>query len=523
MAWGVAVALVGLAACNGKDKADKPSAEKPVAGGVLRVGLTRVGSLDPAQARTVEQLLVADQLFDALAAPDPATLSPVPALAARWESTPDQKQWDFFVRPGAAFANGRPVTAADVKFSLERIVKPALASPAADLLQPVAGYAAYAAGQAAEVAGLTAVSSDKLHISLDKPLSVLPSVLSSPVFGVVPKESVEAAAPAFADAPVGSGPFQFGGVKGDTITLTPVKGRGALVERVEFRQFDDVAASYRAFRAGELDWSRVPPDEVAGAGARYGDDGFRPYLAELFYGFNLKSPKFADGRFRQAIVHAIDRQAITKAVYGSTVLPMNGLVVQGVQGHVDDACGAQCAHDPEKAKSLLAAAFPGGGAPEVFIDYDDDETQAAVARAIQAGLTAAGIKSTLRAKPLKDYQAFAVSGQQELFRLGWIGAYPSADAFLEPLFATGSPSNLTGLSVPEVDKNLAAARSEPDPAKRVALFQAVEREIMNQLPVIPIAQFELHSVASEQVRRLTTTAAGTFDAAAVWLARPSSK
>lgn len=491
----------------------------------MRVGLTRVGSLDPAQARTVEQLLVADQLFDSLTEPNPTTLEPVPSLAARWEVTPDQRQWDFFLRPGLAFANGRAITAADVKYSLERIAKPATASPAADLLQPVTGYAAFTAGQAPELTGVTAPAPDHVHINLDTALSVLPSVLSSPVFGVVPKEAVEAPAPApaFGDAPVGSGPFQFGGVKGDTITLTPAKGRTHFVDRVEFRQFDDVAASYRAFKAGQLDWSRVPPDDVAAAAAAYGDKAFRPYVAELFYGFNLKSPKFADVRFREAITHAVDRDAIAKAVYGGTVLPMRGLVVSGVAGHVDDACGPPCNHDPARAKALLAEAFPGASPPEVFLDYDEDETQAAVARAIQAGLTEVGIKATLRAKPLKDYQTFAVSGQQELFRLGWIGAYPSADAFLQPLFATGSPSNLTGLSIPAVDQAFTAARAEPDATKRVTLYQQAEKQIMAQLPVIPIAQFELHSVIGADVHRLAPTAVGTFDASVVWLSRPAKK
>jgi ABC-type transport system substrate-binding protein len=525
----MAVLLVGvsmgalLAACNKKSSSDdeaKKRATKPQLGGVLRVGVTRVGSLDPAQARTVEQLLVADQLFDSLTMPDAKTLEPQPSLAARWQASADQKQWDFFLRPGVQFANGRPITAADVKYTLERIAKPATASPASDLLQQVSGYTPFQAGSAPELAGVTAPAPEQVHIALDSPMSVLPSVLSSPVFGVVAKEAVEATGegvPAFAEQPVGSGPFSFGGSKADVLTLNPVKGRNVYVQRLEFHQFDDVAASYRSFRGGQLEWSRVPPDEVAGAADRYGDDAFRPYLAELFYGFNLKNPKFADPRFREAIIHAIDRRAITTAIYGSTVVPMDSLVVKGVPGHVDDACGATCAHDPARARALLAEVFPGASPPEVFLDYDEDETQAAVAKAIQAGLKDVGVTATLRAKPLKDYQSFAVSGQQELFRLGWIGAFPAQDAFLPPLFATGSPSNLTGFSVGSVDAAFGAARAEPDGAKRVGLYQGAEREILSQLPVIPIAQFELHSVVGTGVHGLSPSVAGTFDASVVWL------
>lgn len=493
----------------------------PRAGGELRVGVTRVGSLDPAQARTVEQLLVADQLFDTLTTPNPVTLEPQPDLASRWQPSADMKQWDFTLRSGATFANGRPITGDDVKYTLERIARPDIASPAADLLAPITGEAAFVQGKAPGIAGITVPAPDAVRITLDTPMSVLPALLSSPVFGVVPREAVEAAppAPSFGQAPVGSGPFTFSQTVGDTIELVPSKGHDSFLAKLLFRQFDDVSASYQAFQRGELDWSRVPPEQVADASRRYGPKAFRPYLAELFYGFNLKNPKFADPRFREAIVHAIDRRAIDTAVYASTVLPLDGLVVAGVPGHQDDACGDRCVHDVARAKALLAQAFPPGTSPpEIFIDYDEDETQAAVAKAIQAGLAEAGIKATLRAKGLQEYQSFAVSGQQELFRLGWIGAYPSPDAFLPPLVSSGSASNLTGFSSPTVDQGLAAARAEADPAKRVSLYQTAEREVMAQLPVIPIAQFQLHSVESSRVRGLSPTTMGTFDASVVWLA-----
>ena len=82
-------------------------------GGVLRLGVPPPGNLDPAQARSTGQPVVADQLFDSLTALDPETLDPLAAVAARWE-TADQRAWTFHLRDGAAFANGRPVTGADV-------------------------------------------------------------------------------------------------------------------------------------------------------------------------------------------------------------------------------------------------------------------------------------------------------------------------------------------------------------------------------------------------------------------------
>lgn len=488
-------------------------------GGVLRVGVTTVGSLDPAQARSIEQVLVADQLFDSLTAFDPRTLEAVPSLAVRWESSPDQRQWDFFLRPDAAFSNGRPVVAGDVKYSLERIARAGSGSPGSELLQPVAGYAAFRSG-APELAGVAAPAPDVVRIILDQPWAVLPTVLSTPVLGVVPRESVEASAPspAFGDRPVGSGPFQVAARRGDVISLTPSPGSPATVAGVEVVQFADEAAAYRAFTRGRLDWARVPPQDAGAAARRYGREGFEPYLAQLFYAFNLRNPKLADVRFREAIVRAIDRRAIVSAVYHGTVRPINGMLLEGVAGYEPGAC-ARCTHDPARARALLAEVFPPGSAPpEVALDYDDDPSQEAVARAMQASLREVGISLVLRPRPVDQYDEFALSGQQEVFRLGWVAAYPSPDALLSSLFSTGSPNNLMSFSSPAVDERLRLARAEGDRDRRLELFREAERAILEEVPVVPIAQFQLHTVVSERVRNLETSGLGTFDASSVWLA-----
>ena len=93
------------------------------------------------------------------------------------------------------------------------------------------------------------------------------------------------------------------------------------------------------FTREQLDFSPVPLSRVEEARRTRGGAASRPYLAELFYGFNLKSPKFADSRFREAIVHAIDREAIVKKVYKNTVRPSIGVVPQGTPGFVPDVCG----------------------------------------------------------------------------------------------------------------------------------------------------------------------------------------
>jgi oligopeptide transport system substrate-binding protein len=88
---------------------------------------------------------------------------------------------------------------------------------------------------------------------------------------------------------------------------------------------------------------------------------------------------------------------------------------------------------------------------------------------------------------------------------------------LAPLFMTGGSDNVSGFSSPPVDDLIKAARAEPDEAKRTANYQQAEKLIMDQLPVVPIVQFQTHAVVSDRVEGLQLNAYGTFDATQVHL------
>jgi len=118
----VVVCALVVAACTGGGGSAKGNG-KPRSGGTFRVGMERPRSLDPAQAHTPEEILLADQLFDSLTAYESSTLAVQPAVAASWTTTPDQQHWDFTISPAATFSNGRPITATDVKYSLERLAR----------------------------------------------------------------------------------------------------------------------------------------------------------------------------------------------------------------------------------------------------------------------------------------------------------------------------------------------------------------------------------------------------------------
>ena len=492
----------------------------PKRGGVLRVAVTRLGSLDPAAAANPEQQTVAGALFATLTTYDAATGTVGPGLASGWKASANQRQFDFVLRADARFSSGAAVTADDVMATLDRIAAKGSASPVADLLAPVTGYAAVKAGSVSHLAGVTSTGPHDLRISLDGAFADLPTLLSNPDFGVVSGADAGASpvGGTFPATPATSGAFAVQSQAGGALTLVPAPGSPAYLGQVRFEPFANAAAAYDAFVANSVDWSLVPVGQVADAARRFGQGSFHPLAAELFYGFNLADPVFADRRVRQAVVEAIDRSALATLAYGGTVEPFAGLIVSGIAGHQSDPCGNACRFDQAAARALLVQMVASGKPlPNFAIDYDQDPTQDVVARTIQADLRAVGLTVTLQAKSLADYKTAALAGHIQLFRLGWVAAYPSADAFLSPLFGTGFPTNLTRFSDPAVDALLGAARSEGDPTKRTLDYQAAERRILAALPVVPIAQFKTDAVVGPRVHGLLITPLGTFDPSRVWM------
>jgi ABC-type transport system substrate-binding protein len=529
------LALVAAAACSGDSEgdlsqagdatteADAPAGGEPVVGGTLRIGLSPIESLDPAAASPAQASasVVADLLYDGLTTVAPGATSATPALAESWQAFDGATRWHFTLRAGVMFSDGRPIAPDDVAYSLGRVARLGAGSLLSTRLDVVQGARELAGGAAPTLAGVTVVDPTTVEIRLTQPLSSLPELLAAPALGIVARPGdagVGVGATVPPAAGVTSGPFRLAGDEGGVLTLARALGRAPLLDGIEVHFQPDLGVALEALEAGSLDWSLVPPDRLDEATERFGSDLVTPFQAELFYGFNLAIPAFVDARFRVAIVRAVDREAIIAAVYRATASPLIGVVPDGVAGAVGEGCGATCAYDPDAARALVAEVFGAGPVPEVVVGFDDGPDEAAVAGAIADGLVAAGIPATLRPVPAAEYGAFATSGQQQLFRLGWIGTHASPDAYLHPLFASGSPDNIVGFTDPAVDDLLARARATEVPADRLALYAEAERLVLAQAPVLPIAQFRTLAVAAPQVQDLAFGIDGTFAAEQTWLA-----
>ena len=530
---GAAVLIVALALAAGwrvgtnpPDDGAASAPDQPEQGGVLRLAIERPKHLDPALARTVpvSESVVADLLFDGLTAPGDDPGEAKPALAESWRVADDRRSWQFFLHPGARFADGDEITAADVVATLNRVAKKGSGSPVSKLLAPVQGYRAVAVdGTTDELAGVSAPHSDVVRIDLDSPVAALPAILSAPAFGVVPGATGAVGEDSMFDkAPTGSGPFALAdgdelSRDADHIRLVRAQGGRALLAGIDLRLADDAASAAESFGRGHADWAVVPDDaldEPAGPSRLERV----PLGASLFYGLDLASPDLADPRLREAIVRAVDRDAIARDVYGRSLEPATGIVPEAAGGG-GDPCDGRCDFDPEKAKALVKEAYPAGNVPEVAVDVDDGDVQVEVATAVVAALRGVGIPAAVKPHPLPEFSTFASAGSgQEMLRLGWTGASDSPDSFLRPLLHTGSPDNVFGLSDPAVDKPLDEAATEVDAAARAKLVADAERAALGHWAVLPLGQFVTHVAVADHVRDLQVRPGGTFDATRVWLA-----
>jgi ABC-type transport system substrate-binding protein len=532
----VAILFVGAclaAACSGGDDSPEPSTttlEVPaevVEGGTARLGLPGPAAIDPATANLASpsDQMVADLLYDGLTAVDADGVAQ-PALAASWHPDATGTIWDFELRPDATFASGRPVTPADVIATLERVAKQGEASLVAVRLESVLGFADLVAGTAEHLTGLSAPSTSAVRVQLAAPLGVLPVLLASPAFGVVDVASLDkaVASPAAVDDLDLSGSWavapsdQPADDAPDNGVLRLERRPDALghLDAVELWAFDDSKAAYNAFERSDVDWALVPGDAFQDATSAFGDEQVTPFHAELFFGLNVASPALAKPELRQAIQAAIDRAAIVEEVYADRADPLGTVVPVGVAGHDDGRCPG-CVHDTARAKALLAAAFPDGAIPTVHVDFDQSSSQEAMARLVVEQLQAVGIPAELRGQPLADYKQFVVTGGQEIFSLGWIGAYASPDAYLAPLFASASNDNLTAYASPAVDAALAAARAAPDAAAAGAQWATVESLALADAAVVPIAQLRIQAVAHVRLQGLSLSVDATADWSAVWV------
>src|SRR4051812_41107705 len=137
-------------------------------------------SLDPALSTDVPTGRAVGYVFDGLTRFEPDARVE-PALAERWDVSPDGATYTFHLRRGVTFHDGSPFSAKNVVASWQRALDPATKSGAAQFLFPIKGAREFNAGKATSIAGVTARDDSTLVVVLTEPLAIFVKMLAMPV------------------------------------------------------------------------------------------------------------------------------------------------------------------------------------------------------------------------------------------------------------------------------------------------------------------------------------------------------
>ncbi|HWL64978.1 MAG TPA: ABC transporter substrate-binding protein [Actinomycetota bacterium] len=485
---------------------------------VLNVAIPEPATLDPMRLRDPGSVLVARQLYEGLVAWDPARERLVPAAAASWAASDGGRTFTFRLREGMTFHDGSPVTSRSFRFAFERIALKSSASDLAYALELIDGFTAVNQAGSTRLAGISTPDPLTLVIRLSEPFYDFPAVLTHP--GLVPlPSSAVADVDEFLAAPTGNGPFRMAQTwsPGQPVILEAFPGfiQTPRLDGIRFLPYPDAAASWLPFVEGELHVAEVPAGQIEEAREAFGGEGFQPFLAGYYYGFNITSPALKNGRLRTAINQAIDRAAIARTIYNGTMEIARGIVPRGMPGFQEDICVNLCRYAPDSARRQVDKVRMKDR--KVRLEYTQGEPHGQVARFIKRDLETVGFEVDVKAYSFGKYLKRLRRKDQELYRFGWIAEYPSPDVFLSALFASDSPDNHSGFSSSKVDRLLDQAHAAASEGRREQLYIQAEKAIMRTLPVVPIGSFVTHWAARPQVTGIRFDVMGGFDAAGVGL------
>jgi peptide/nickel transport system substrate-binding protein len=457
-------------------------------------------------------------------------MEPQPSLAESWALSKDGKTLTFKLRKGVKWHDGKDFTAADVQFSLLEVWKE---------LHP-RGRSTFA-----KVSAVDTPDPYTVVIRMSEASPAMLSALSGYESQILPKHlyyGTDIHSNPRNNAPVGTGPFVFKEwQKGNYIILERNpnywdKGKPYL-DKLVLRIIPDAAARAAAFETGEAQlggFSLVPLNDVPRLDAlgsieveTRGYDSFAPIFVMEF---NLRHPVLKDKRVRQAIAHAIDREALVKTVWFGFGKPATG-PVPSVLKRFYTANVAKYPYDLKKSEQLLDEAGFKKGADgkrfkltHDFLPYGADYQR--TAEFVKQALGKVGIDVEIRSQ---DVAAF-------LKRVYTDNAFDMTNNFfyalLDPTLGVqriywsknikqGVPfSNAAGYANPEMDRLIEQIQVEHDAKKRVALIQRMQALAQEDLPVLDVFEMRFFTLASKKVHDHTTTADGMYGTFAnTWMSK----
>jgi oligopeptide transport system substrate-binding protein len=521
VATAIAAAML-MTACGGSDEGGDE-------GGAAASGGTFSHSIGEPQnplvpGNTTEQSgdRVVNALWTGLAKFDEDNNLEYSGVAESMESD-DSTVWTITLKDGWTFHDGTPVNAQSFVDAWNYTAASANAQEGSSFFNRIAGYQDVQApvdpateeitgpAPATEMSGLEVVDDLTFTVTLEAPFAQFPTIVTYNPFYPLPEAFFEDPE-GFGSQPIGNGPFKADGefVPGEGITLSRYEeyagDNKAVAEGVEFRVYAESETAYTDAQDGNVDIVEViPPDALSTAEDDFGDRFIRTKSSQITYlGFPTYDERYADPRVRQAISMAIDREAISEAIFEGTRTPADSFIAPVIEGYREGVCES-CALDVERANDLLdEAGFDRTQPVELWFNSDGAHAawMEAVGNQLRDNLDVEFVLNgdLLFAEILPLLDAGQVTGP---YRIGWSFDYPSAESYLAPLFVTGGSSNYSKYDNPEFNALVTEGDTASNPEDAIAAYQEAEDLLVEDMPWAPLFFTEIQSVHSENVENVT--------------------
>jgi peptide/nickel transport system substrate-binding protein len=423
--------------------------------------------------------------------PVPALLQSIPARGNGGLSS-DGRTIVYRLRRGVRWSDGRPVTAADVLFTLKEILDPR---------NPVRSHEGYDLIERAYARDSETVVFRLKHAWAPAVMTYF-SYGFSPQF-VLPEHVLRSEEPlaeaAFNAAPsVGDGPYRFVSWRrgeGLRYAPNPTYWRGKPAAALDLRIVPDPTTNLLLLQSGQLDWNLVAPAQLA---VLRGSPRVAfvkvPTAVVAGLAFNTAHPPLDDARVRRALAMSVDRAAISRKITLG-IYPVTN-VIQPQFSWAFDPSVREPGYDPVRADRLLDAAGWRRGADGarrrgttplqlLYVQFPETATGVRVATAVQAALRERGIEVTI--KSVSNAQLFLPRTgvlAEGLFDLAYVPWTMGADPDDSAVLACGAPSNYMRWCDPQVERLESAALAATDRGARKRLYRRIGQIVAREVPIL---------------------------------------
>ena len=471
-----------------------------------------IASLDPAFAKNQSIMWGIHQLYNTLVEVD-SSMQLKPMLAKAWAFSVDRKTIIFSLRTDVFFNDddcfmqkkGRLLTAQDVVYSFDRIIDKNTASPGAWIFN----------NRVDTLLPFSALNDSTFVLKLLQPFQPIIGILSMQYCSVVPKEAILKYGSNFRSHPVGTGPFAFvAWEEGQALVLKKnlhyfeKDSNGVAlpyIDGIKVNFYDSKATEFLAFKQGKLHFvndidASFKDELLTKAGMlKKGWMGKinlnkHPYLNIEYFGILadtssaiIKSSPLKMLKIRQAINYAIDRKKMMLYLRNSIgTAAESGFVPQGLPSFNSNLVKGYNYNAPLAKKLLLEAGFENGkNLPEIKLLTIP--LYANLASYVANELKQVGIAVKVEAVQKSLLLELTSKSQALFFRGSWIADYPDAENYLSVFYSKNpAPPNYTRFSNTTYDKLYEQALTQNNDSLRYALYQQMDKIIIEQAPIVPL-------------------------------------